>query len=232
MQHIDPLQTLGLRDINPGTWSGSHGWSEQTDGPLIESINPATGKRLAQVRGATRAGLRACHGRGGRGGGRMAPGAGAEARRSGASHGRGIAQVQGCARQPRVPGKRQDQSRGRRRSAGDDRHRRFRGRAIAHAVRPHHAFGTAATPHVRAMASARRGRRDFRLQFSGRRLVLERVPGGDQRQCHGVETLAEDRSVLPRRAAHLQSSAGASLSAADLPDLHRRRHGARDALRR
>jgi aldehyde dehydrogenase (NAD+) len=54
MQHIiDPLQALGLRDINPGSWSGSHGWSRQTTGPLIDSINPATGKRLAQVRGAT-----------------------------------------------------------------------------------------------------------------------------------------------------------------------------------
>jgi aldehyde dehydrogenase (NAD+) len=55
MNTPDPLQTLGLRDINPGAWSASMGWSKQTDGPLIESINPATGKRLAQVRGATSA---------------------------------------------------------------------------------------------------------------------------------------------------------------------------------
>src|ERR1700723_2266064 len=54
MQHTtDPLQALGLLDVNPGTWSGGHGWSKQVDGPLIESINPATGRRLAQVRGAT-----------------------------------------------------------------------------------------------------------------------------------------------------------------------------------
>ena len=54
MQHTtDPLRALGLRDINPGTWSGRQGWSKQTQGPIIESINPATGKRLAQVRGAT-----------------------------------------------------------------------------------------------------------------------------------------------------------------------------------
>src|SRR6202166_1949010 len=54
MQHTtDPLRALGLHDINPGTWSGSQGWSKQTNGPLIDSINPATGKRLAQVRGAT-----------------------------------------------------------------------------------------------------------------------------------------------------------------------------------
>ena len=49
----NPLQTLGLLDINPGAWSGSHGWSKKSAGALIDSINPATGKRVAQVRGAS-----------------------------------------------------------------------------------------------------------------------------------------------------------------------------------
>ena len=49
----NPLQALGLLDINPGVWSGSQGWSADSTGPLIDSINPASGKRLAQVRGAT-----------------------------------------------------------------------------------------------------------------------------------------------------------------------------------
>ncbi|MGB6308236.1 MAG: aldehyde dehydrogenase family protein, partial [Steroidobacteraceae bacterium] len=53
MHTPNPLQALGLQDINPGTWSGTEGWSRQTTGPLIDSINPATGERLAQVRGAT-----------------------------------------------------------------------------------------------------------------------------------------------------------------------------------
>src|SRR5471030_796469 len=53
MHTSDPLHTLGLSDTNPGTWSGSHGWSKQIDGPMIDSTNPGTGKRLAQVRGAT-----------------------------------------------------------------------------------------------------------------------------------------------------------------------------------
>ena len=66
--------------------------------------------------------------------------------------------------------------------------------------------------------------RDFRVQFPGGGVVLECVPGGDHRQCHGVEALAQDRAVLARRAAHLQSSAGAPRAAADIPDLHRRRH--------
>ncbi|HEY1312614.1 MAG TPA: aldehyde dehydrogenase family protein [Steroidobacteraceae bacterium] len=53
MQTPDPLQALGLRDMNAGSWSGTAGWSKQSSGPVIDSMNPATGKRLAQVRGAT-----------------------------------------------------------------------------------------------------------------------------------------------------------------------------------
>src|ERR1700722_12516201 len=52
-QTTDPLQALGLRDINPGTWSGSQGWSRQTEGAVIDSTNPATGKRLAQIQSTT-----------------------------------------------------------------------------------------------------------------------------------------------------------------------------------
>lgn len=55
MKHVNPLELLGLKETNAGVWSGSHGWSCDTTGPLIESSNPATGKRLAQVRGATAA---------------------------------------------------------------------------------------------------------------------------------------------------------------------------------
>ena len=48
----ETLTALGLRDLNAGTWSGAGGWSGRRSGPLIDSINPATGERLAQVRGA------------------------------------------------------------------------------------------------------------------------------------------------------------------------------------
>ncbi len=62
-----PCKALGLGDINPGTWSGSHGWSEQTDGPMIDSHQ----SRHRQAPGAgarrDRGGLRACDERGGRG---------------------------------------------------------------------------------------------------------------------------------------------------------------------
>jgi len=49
----DTLRALELAEHNPGTWSGSHGWTRQQSGPLIESINPSTGQCLARVRGAT-----------------------------------------------------------------------------------------------------------------------------------------------------------------------------------
>ena len=47
------FQDLGLKEINPGAWSGSHGWSSSTSAALIDAINPASGERLAQVRGAS-----------------------------------------------------------------------------------------------------------------------------------------------------------------------------------
>ncbi|HEY2679174.1 MAG TPA: aldehyde dehydrogenase family protein [Steroidobacteraceae bacterium] len=53
MKHRNPLEALGLKNINAGAWSGTRGWSEDATGALIDSINPATGLKLAQVRGAT-----------------------------------------------------------------------------------------------------------------------------------------------------------------------------------
>ena len=56
MQHgSDILAKLGLRDVNSGVWSGKHGWSADTTGPLFDSISPGSGQRLAQVRGASAA---------------------------------------------------------------------------------------------------------------------------------------------------------------------------------
>jgi aldehyde dehydrogenase (NAD+) len=54
MQKITHIfQDLGLKESNPGGWSGSHGWSSSKSAAVIDSINPASGERLAQVRGAT-----------------------------------------------------------------------------------------------------------------------------------------------------------------------------------
>ncbi len=47
------LARLGLDAVNSGAWSGSRGWSTARRGKLIDVINPATGKTLARVRGAS-----------------------------------------------------------------------------------------------------------------------------------------------------------------------------------
>ncbi|HJS22484.1 MAG TPA: aldehyde dehydrogenase family protein [Steroidobacteraceae bacterium] len=47
------LTRLNLRPVNAGAWSGSHGWSSDSRGPLIDSINPANNEVIAQVRCAT-----------------------------------------------------------------------------------------------------------------------------------------------------------------------------------
>jgi len=47
------LARLGLSAVNSGTWSGRHGWSKSTEGPLVNVRNPASGALIAQVRPAT-----------------------------------------------------------------------------------------------------------------------------------------------------------------------------------
>jgi len=49
------LGRLGLGAVNPGAWSGEHGWSTAAAGELINVRNPATGALIAQVRPATEA---------------------------------------------------------------------------------------------------------------------------------------------------------------------------------
>jgi aldehyde dehydrogenase (NAD+) len=51
----DILSSLGLSELNSGAWSQDSGWSKDATGPVIESINPATGELLGRVRSATAA---------------------------------------------------------------------------------------------------------------------------------------------------------------------------------
>lgn len=51
----DILASLGLSELNSGAWSSDGGWSKDTTGPIIESINPTTGELLGRVRSATAA---------------------------------------------------------------------------------------------------------------------------------------------------------------------------------
>ena len=47
------FERLGLAATNSGAWSGPQGWASSPAGKLIDVRNPATGERLAEVRGAT-----------------------------------------------------------------------------------------------------------------------------------------------------------------------------------
>ncbi len=49
------MTALGLEELNAGAWSADGGWSTTSDGPVIESRNPATGEVLARVQAATHA---------------------------------------------------------------------------------------------------------------------------------------------------------------------------------
>jgi aldehyde dehydrogenase (NAD+) len=51
----DIFSSLGISELNSGAWSQDGGWSKDTTGPVIESINPATGELLGRVRSATAA---------------------------------------------------------------------------------------------------------------------------------------------------------------------------------
>lgn len=51
----DVLAALELGAINSGAWSADGGWSRDTSGPVIESVNPATGDVLGRVQSATAA---------------------------------------------------------------------------------------------------------------------------------------------------------------------------------
>jgi aldehyde dehydrogenase (NAD+) len=49
------LERLGITPVHAGAWSGLHGWSRSSDGPLIEVRNPASNDVIARVRAASAA---------------------------------------------------------------------------------------------------------------------------------------------------------------------------------
>jgi aldehyde dehydrogenase (NAD+) len=50
---MDFLQVLGIKENNPGACFGPGQWSTTRDAGVIESVNPANGKRIARVHGAS-----------------------------------------------------------------------------------------------------------------------------------------------------------------------------------
>ena len=82
-----------------------------------------------------------------------------------------------------------------RRGPGDDRHLRFRGRAVAPALWPDHRQRARRPPDDGAMASARTGGGDQRFQFPGRGLGVERCARIGVRRSGDLEAEREDSAV-------------------------------------
>ena len=74
------LARLDLAPLNPGAWSGSHGWASGANVPLLSVRNPATGTSSPRC-GRPAAGIRSRHLFRGRDRRRLAGGARPEARR-------------------------------------------------------------------------------------------------------------------------------------------------------
>jgi len=47
------LTNLGVEAVNPGAWAAGAGWLVDASSPRIDSVNPATGRVIASVHGAT-----------------------------------------------------------------------------------------------------------------------------------------------------------------------------------
>ena len=104
-------------------------------------------------------------------------------------------------------GSRQDRPGRPRRSPGDDRHLRLRGRPVAPALWPDHRQRAARPPDDGAMASARAGAGDQRLQFPGRGVGVERGAGAGLRRPGDLE--AERKDPADRRRGDGAGRAGA-----------------------
>src|SRR6476620_6779595 len=115
------LKALGLNQTESGTYLGNGEWSKTSDAGVIEPVNPTDGAVLAKVHASSQADYDTIVER-------------AQATfkvwratpaRSDPPLRRSAARQQGCARFAGRAGDGQVQARRRRRSAGDDRHRRI-----------------------------------------------------------------------------------------------------------
>ena len=122
----------------------------------------------------------------------VARGAGPAARRAGAAAGRGTARRQGRTGRAGDAGGRQDHLGRPGRSAGDDRHLRFRRGPVAADLRADHRLGTPRPPDDGNLAPDGAVRRDLGLQLPGRGLVVERGAGAGLRRSGDLEAVGED----------------------------------------
>ena len=228
------LARLGLSAVNPGAWSGAHGWSSSAGRRAHQRAQSrrrrahragAPGERRRTTRTSCAARSRP-----------RPPGATVPAPKRGEAVrllGEELRRHKTGPRHAGLARERQDPRRGPGRSAGDDRHRRLRRRPVAHALRPHHALRAPAAPHVRAVASARASSASSRRSTS-------RSPCGRGTRCLGAicgnACVWKPSPKTPLTALAVQQLCNRVMKArgpaADLPALHRCRHRARDALRR
>ena len=215
------LSKLGLKADNPGAWAGPDGWiadAARRNADLRTTRRPAKRSRPCSSRAPrpTTAWRPPPIMRFTRGARRPAPRRGELVRDLGQAL-RELKEPLGdlvVARDGQDP-------RGRsRRSAGDDRHLRLRDRAVAAALRPDHRVGTARPPHDGTVAPARADRRDHRVQFSRRGLVVERGDCRGVRRYRGLEAGRADAALRDRGPADRQSRHGRSRR-------HRRVHARR-----
>ncbi len=114
--------------------------------------------------------------------------------------------TQGRPRHAHQPRGRQDHLGSARRSPGDDRHLRLRGRSLPAAVRPHHAVRAPRSPAHGDLAPARRRGSHQRLQLPGRRLVLEHRHRLGVRGSGGVEAVRADTAHVAGMPRHPRPS--------------------------
>ena len=221
--------------VNSGAWSGDGGWSKDTTGPVIDSINPATGEMLAQVRSATAADYE-----------RVMRFARRGVRRSGAWCPR-----RSAARPCACSARRCARTRSDLGSAGHARERQDQGRGRLGEVQEmidiaDFAVGQSRMLYGLTMHSERPQHRMYeqwhplgvvgiisRVQLPGRGVGVECVPRRDLRRRLGLEAVAEDAadarspsSTSCNRVMRARKAAG------DLPAVHRCRHRAGGAVRR
>ena len=196
------LKRLGIDSINAGAWSGTLGWSKDVAGSAASlPVNPATGDTLAQVRGATVTDYEAVM--------RSAVEAAAAWRTVPAPRrGEAIRLLGDALRAAKDDlgalvtlenGKIKAEGLGEVQEMIDIADFAVGQSRMLYGL--HHALGAAAAPHVRAVASARRGGNHLGVQLPGGRLGLECFPRRHLRQCFGVEALPQDAA---RRAIAVQ----------------------------
>ena len=167
------------------------------DGDLVVRT-PITGEELGRVARTDEAETDAAIARATDGVRGVARRAGAAPRRARPAARRGAAPREGGARRARHARGREDRAGGPRRGAGDDRHLRLRGRALAPALRPLDRLRAPGPPADRDVAPARPGRRHQRVQLPGRGVELERRARARLRRPGALEAVGADAAQRDR----------------------------------